>query len=188
MRARRWYSTRRSSVGRIASALIGLSMLLAADTTGTLTLAIKDYATMPITGKSTDGSDRRVARAGELDARGAGRREPASSSTISTARSTFSTRATKKLTTYLDFNGRDGRPRPLPQARLRHRIRQRPDQLAVRSRLRAQRPVLHDSSRRARRSPVRRCPTRRACPALDLAGYSRRRPSRRRRRSSAKAC
>ena len=53
---------------------------------------IRDYATMPITGRSTARGNRRLARARQLAARGTGRREPASSSTTSTVRSTSSTR------------------------------------------------------------------------------------------------
>ena len=116
-----------------------------------MTLRIADYATTPKTGAT--GSAVRSAyvhqQRSTWPASISWPRNPAepraigSSSTTSTVRSTFSTRRRSSSRTYLDFNGKDGRPGMYQRVRIRDELRQRPDHVPVRPRLRQQRQVLH---------------------------------------------
>jgi hypothetical protein len=98
----------RRRLGLLACLAAGLPVLLTAGSTPSLTLEIKDYVELPITGK-LDGAgqtDGELARLNSL------REEPGG------ARRFFINdlngplyivdKASRKLTTYLDFNGRDG--------------------------------------------------------------------------------
>jgi hypothetical protein len=85
-------------------------MLLAADTPGALTLEITDYVEMPVTGKydGTGQTDGMLARVNSM------REEPGGAARLFIADLNgplyILDKAAKKLTTYLDFNGRNGHP------------------------------------------------------------------------------
>ena len=124
-----------------------------------ITIEVKDYASMPITG-SPDGTgqtDGMLSRVNTL------REEPGG------ARRLFVSdlngplyildKETKKLTPYLDFNGRDGRPGVFHKLVYRRRLRQRPERILFRSGLRAQREVLHGPHGGSGGCPARTFPT-----------------------------
>ena len=93
---------------RIACMAVGVPALLGAGVSGSLTLEIKDYVEFPITGKldGTGQTDGMLARVNSL------REEPGGANRFFVNDLNgpvyILDKATKKLTTYLDFNGRDG--------------------------------------------------------------------------------
>jgi hypothetical protein len=94
----------------MACLVVGVPALLGAGGSGSVTLQIKNYVEMPITGK-LDGkgqTDGMLARVNSL------REEPGGANRFFVNDLNgpvyILDKATKKLTTYLDFNGRDGRP------------------------------------------------------------------------------
>src|SRR5450631_4521522 len=96
------------NVLRIACLVAGLSIVLAAEGPGALTIEIKDYVEFPITGK-LDGkgqTDGMLARLNSL------REEPGGASRFFVNDLNgplyILDKTTRKLTTYLDFNGREG--------------------------------------------------------------------------------
>ncbi len=93
---------------RIACLAVGLPVLLGAEGGASVTLEIKDYVEMPITGKldGTGQTDGMLARLNSL------REEPGGASRffVNDLNGPLYVldKATRKLTTYLDFNGREG--------------------------------------------------------------------------------
>jgi hypothetical protein len=100
----------RGCVLPIAGIAAGFAVLLDAAGPPQLALEIKDYVAMPITGKldGTGQTDGMLARINSL------REEPGGGSRFFVNDLNgpvyILDKTTKKLTTYLDFNGRDGRP------------------------------------------------------------------------------
>ena len=82
---------------------------------------------------------------------------------------------TKQFTTYLDFNGLAGRPGLFAEADLRAQLRHRPHQRRLRSRLRAQRRLLHDPHGGSDDRGARRAEGRASCPASTCPATGRRR-------------
>ena len=112
-----------------------------------LALEIADYASLPMTG-SPDGTGN---NAGSLARINVMRQEPRPGGRFFVNDLTgplyILDRRTKNATTYLDFNGRGSRTGLFDKLHDRRRPGERLHQLRVRSGLRAQRTVLHHSSR-----------------------------------------
>ena len=79
---------------------------------------------------------------------------------------------TKQFTTYLDFNGARRAARAVPEVHVRAQLRDRPHQRHLRSRLRAQRRLLHDPHGGSVDAGVRRRRRPGVVPGLDLSGYT----------------
>ena len=101
-------NTHRGRLLQVACLVVGVRALLGADGFGPVTLEIKDYLEMPITGKldGTGQTDGMLARVNALrEEPGGGRRFFVNDLNGPVY---ILDKATKTLTTYLDFNGRDG--------------------------------------------------------------------------------
>ena len=130
---------------------------------------MEDYAQLPITGE-LDGQNTRgqLARVNFLRDEPGGRRFFVNDLNGPLY---ILDKQTKPFTIYLDFNGARRPAGPVPEVHVRAQLRDRPHQLPVRSRLRAQRHLLHD----AHGGPDR-CGSAGAeagvGPGLDLTGYT----------------
>ncbi len=122
-------------------AVVGLSAVAAAQQT--LTIELKDFATMPMTGVTQGKASNEVllARVNAM------REEPGGATRLFVTDMNgplyILDKKTKKFTTYLDFDGREGQPGLFHRFFIDDRLRQRPERLLLRSRLPAQRQVLH---------------------------------------------
>ena len=102
-----------------------------------------------------------------------------SSSTTSTARSTSSTSRRRTFTPYLDFNGAAGRPGLFAKFTFERNFAIGLTSFLVRSRLPAQRRLLHHPHGGSGRRGARRCRARPSSPDSTCRATRRRRPSRR---------
>ncbi len=128
-----------------------------------LQLQLEDYAQLPITGELDGQNTTRAARPSQLPARRA--RRPALLRQRSQRPALHPRQADEEVHRLPGFQRARRAARPLPEVHLRAQLRHRPHQLPVRSRLRAQRRLLHD----AHGGPERCRARRRRSPAWSLA-------------------
>ena len=142
-------------------------------------LQLEDYAQLPITASSTARTrEAQLARVNFMRDEPGGRRFFVNDFNGPLY---ILDKQTKKFTTYLDFNGARRTAGAVSEVHVRAQLRHRPDQLRVRSRLRAQRRLLHAAHGGSDRSPAPRRAEARRRPGLDCPATRRRRRFRRRR-------
>ena len=132
---------------RAACIALALSGIGIADVSAQVALEIQDFVVMPITG-SVDGkgsNDVLLSRVNTLREEAGG----ASRLFISDLNGPLYIldKATKKFTVYLDFNGTEGKTGIFRKLTIAERLRQRAERLLSRSRLHAERQVLHGAHR-----------------------------------------